>query len=427
MPAWQQFFSERHRCQFALNALQGLEEDVHPIFNRTNFSCLNYATGLEQPIYNWLHPAQTVPEIWYQRIRPALTLATELLVFSADFFNVVLHGEIEEHKVGENRTRMVYSRQIVEPRTIFTSDLDSVSNIQFFCGGGSADCVESFGMMINEVRPTVDEQNMATVAIQINPEIVAFFGQQNYDTLPQEVKERTLAMLAATLVHELAHAWFAYRRFEVAREGGDVDSSQECEAMNLKDPFFHNTERYNELGFSWEQSAFGGRWDHYSTDDRSDLTLAALNAAKGIGLVGIGKDSDEGSPAAFIHPRLVSALFNKKCWDEFSVYFGFTRAAERIPRLGYAKFGGDNILQQMEVVVTIRTFQEVHGRLPESNELALELVGARLIEALGGYKKKPPQLIEFPPTPPTTPPSELDKKEFPLTPPTTPESEVNVG
>ena len=433
-PVWQQVFSARHRRQITLNAVQtkDVDDDIHPLFNIANFSRLSAVVGLEQPTSTWLDPAHTIPDFWYVRMRPALALATKLLYYSSGFFDTILHGDIEERAIGGKQVRMVYDSHGVVPKAGFSSELNELSNIQFFFGHSNDNYDVAFGITMSQVYPKTQTPNMATVAIQLHNKFVTFFAHRHYDALPQAVKDRILVTLGITLVHELVHAWYAYKRFEIARKGGDELSSELCWNMSWNEPFFYNYERRHELGFSWEHFALGGRIDLYCGDEDLDITTRPMAAAESVALVGVEENSDLTKPLR-IHPGLLRALLSRKCWDGYEVWFGGMGAAARLPSLGYLSVVGNNILHQVKAAIVIQTFWKTRGRLPQANELALELNNAEFVESIDGYnkvQKTPRSGRSISPSRPPTPLNDMDEhtkntslpKEVPLTPPLSPTS-----
>lgn len=98
--AWAQVFSDRHALSCIKNQPMGSEGRIHRIFAKSNFSRLSAIAGLEKPVSTWLDPDWVIQDKFYDRIRPALVLATRLLDKTGGFFDTVLWGKIEDRPHG---------------------------------------------------------------------------------------------------------------------------------------------------------------------------------------------------------------------------------------------------------------------------------------------------------------------------------------
>ncbi|KAK4937040.1 hypothetical protein LTR10_022226 [Elasticomyces elasticus] len=213
--AWAQVFSDRHARGCEFEQPKGPNGRIHRIFAISNFSRLSAISGLEKPLDTWLDPKWTITDKFYERIRPSLVLATRLLEETGEFFDTVLWGKIEDRRDGRY---YALEEGLTEGPSVFPEGHDSLKNLQIFTGYNEESFHEDYATQKYGIFPNEGTQRLATQAIQLNTRFTTFFTHPHYDEFTDEVKQRILFILAVTLVHELAHVVYTYRRKFTAEE-----------------------------------------------------------------------------------------------------------------------------------------------------------------------------------------------------------------
>ncbi|OQU94428.1 hypothetical protein CLAIMM_00786 [Cladophialophora immunda] len=346
--AWKQVFSTRHEDM--CNTPQPPHPDGHilAIFNKSNFSRLDIIRGLEKPIDTWLDPKYAIDDTFYDRIRPALVLATRFFTWTSEFFNILVFGGF----IFEG-SKMRYDRftELELGSRGFPTLMDSLCNKQFFTGYHQNSRVDTYASTYFGLYPKDCPSQIATTAVQLNTKFTTFFTHYHYDKYSDDVKNMVIVSLAITLVHELVHVWYTLRRMELARLG-DLAL---CIAME-KEPYFFGNERTPELGLSWEHFAFRGmpQLDHSGGGPYAE--------AKGLRLIPLLKDSDQ-KDEAVVDSEVLRALLDEECWEVYErLLIGDLAATYRTVR-------GMGILERMKTVVELQAFKNKTGRLPSLQEL----------------------------------------------------------
>ena len=249
---------------------------------------------------------------------------------------------------------------------------------------------------------------MATSVMQLHSNWMKFFSRPDYDGIPNDVKNRLHVLLAITLVHELVHVWYDYRKLEYARQGkisrwiALSKASQDGGAGGAhgSEPYFFGDEEHAELGHAWERYAFDGQdslgdWRRGSCFSQSSLSMLIPYEREG--------GAKEPVAARVIDPCLVWAFLSKECWDLYDKVEADSNQYEHVETL--------ELFDKMEKVVALRMFTEGVGRVPSPAELGQQLVDNNLIvrRDLEDILLESAMRTWSPPTPPPTPPTEHSK------------------
>ncbi|KIW98120.1 uncharacterized protein Z519_01704 [Cladophialophora bantiana CBS 173.52] len=338
LKSWQQAFSARHENICHAPSTPDPGGKIYKTFSRCNFSRLDIIRGLDRPVDAWLDPKLTISDLFYDRIRSALVLATRFCKYTSEFFNILLFGDIGKDLCEDGKIVYDYLQKLKHRSRTFPDMMDDLHNVQFFTG----------------YHPDSRTDVYASTYFGLNSKFATFFTHLHYDTFEDDVKDLMLVSLAITLVHELAHVWYALRRMEIARKG----NLPLCIAMR-REPYFYGTERVPELGSSWELFAFNGM-PHLNCSD--DVPYAE---AKGLLLVPRRASSDKANEVV-VDSYVVSAFLNQECWDMLDTLLIGDLCIRYKPVIG------KGLLERMQTAVTMICFTIEHGRLPSLEEVAKE-------------------------------------------------------
>ncbi|KIW82308.1 hypothetical protein Z517_05335 [Fonsecaea pedrosoi CBS 271.37] len=352
--AWKQVFSPRHEDMCKTPQPPQSEGRICAIFKKSNFSRLDIIRGLDSPIDTWLDPKYTIDDEFYNRIRPALVLATRFCIWTSEFFNILMFGEFiyDDTKIKYDR----FTEPEHRPR-MFPDMMDNLHNMQFFTGYHRDTREDTYASTYFGTYPKDYAPQMPTTAVQLNTKFTTFFTHYHYNTFTADVKNMVLVSLAITLVHELVHVWYNLRRLEIARLG-DLTL---CRAMH-REPYFFGDEKKPELGMSWEHFTFRGMPQLHCPGNKP------YAQAKGLLLVPLlesGGEEDE----VMVDPEVVRALLDRECWEMYERLL----IGDLAPT--FRSVSGMGILERMKTAVVLMTFKNKAGRLPFVQEL-LEAKGA---------------------------------------------------
>lgn len=242
-----------------------LTNPIHPIFQHQNFraTALTHATTGTSP-HEPILPKQT-----YTRLLPALRLATHLLEFSLPFLAKVSFAPLIIPAQAQAQAQQTPGNYYaLDPN--FTCTPTHIQRIRallagwadrtrFYCNTPSAPRGDKAH---TEVR-TGGGQLLPTPAAQtvtsISQETIAFFSQQEYDSLPTaDTRTAHLVELAFVLVHEQAHAVF-HCRWAEDKTLSAIERAF-IARVSPREPMYHvqYPARYDELGFAWSAWVHGG-------------------------------------------------------------------------------------------------------------------------------------------------------------------------
>lgn len=239
-----------------------LSNNLHPLFSQNNFrvcALTHETTGTnnEEPI---------LPGATYDRILPALRLASNLLDFSLPFLAKIYFAPLVFPNNLPGAPPTTYA---LDPRFVATDAhihrlrarlAAWATRTRFYCNtpsptAGDGGCDKAH----TEVRTGgKDLPTPAYTVTSISQEIIAFFAREDYDQLPVNVRTAQLVELAFVLVHEQAHASFHCRWAE------DEEMSAAHRAFIARvtpvEPLYHTHlgPQYDELGFAWSAWVHGG-------------------------------------------------------------------------------------------------------------------------------------------------------------------------
>jgi hypothetical protein len=213
-----------------------LENDLHPLYRRLNFraSALTANTTGEDDIEPLLE-AQV-----YERIVPALRLASLLLDFTLPFYAKVFCADLI----------FVGQQYAFDPRYKCT-DADIHRFRDLLLGVSDRNCFyrktsfiapispdEAIALAVSEVRtggrpfPTP-----ARSLISISERTNEFFSQEGYEEIDAETKTSQLVQLAFVLVHEQAHALFNHKWAEYPELTNDERDF--VRRVSPREPMYH--------------------------------------------------------------------------------------------------------------------------------------------------------------------------------------------
>lgn len=387
---WMIRFSEQHHNEFNSTQYCPERESIVQILRKANFSKLSLVEGLERPLEKWLtDPQFMIDDLFYERIRPALILASRFIRNSADFFD-----DIWNHEIHSDDNRVYYNHDLGTPseRKYFwtTEVLGNISNFQIFTGWHKDEhdghATLHYGQHpetgTNTSRDAFDK--IRTCALQLNHQFYKFFTHPSYDEWSTETIQRTLFILATTITHEIVHLCY---RFRWHRElGTEMAAPQE-------EPLYKKSDPAAELGLAWERWAFGG-----TPDLRYDNGYKPYTGGKAIGILDLNQVSCwSGCQAqAILKVKALDAsdiapFFDPMCWRLWIIL-----RSGRYPE--YSEVVGKTFVDTMKTAQQMMEFWAAHGGgLPQVNqiqrvELREELwdIRARLTEGKVVVAQSPP-------------------------------------
>lgn len=236
-----------------------LTNSIHPLFKHQNFraSALTPSTtgtSTREPIL----PIQT-----YNRLLPALRLASNLLEFSIPFLAKVSFAPLVMPSFPNAPANYYALHPSFQPTNAHIARIRSklttwAERTRFYCNTPGA--IACNNKAHTEVRTHNGQAPPATAytLTSIAQETIAFFSRKDYDQLPVDVRTAQLVELAFVLVHEQAHGAFHCRW----AEDTDMDSTTRefVRRVTPKEPIYHTQfpPQYDELGFAWSAWVHGG-------------------------------------------------------------------------------------------------------------------------------------------------------------------------
>jgi hypothetical protein len=231
---------------------------------------------------SWYQFTRPLDQTVYQRIEPALLLASLLLEQSGPFFSQLIYGQLQIRQVRrlqplgtpdewETRAANVVRNPRHSPQLI-AEELDGFANhvaedsLTYF----PDDIPVTYAW--GEARTTLNDQ--CRYAIGIDSSLADLICQSQWYATNAQSRRYYNFRLAVTLVHELAHVAWRYRRWDEL----------------LEEVIMSRSEEQIELGQSWETWFFGGelrpidtfetppRWlgfapGPFTTDSRNEVSL----------------------------------------------------------------------------------------------------------------------------------------------------------
>lgn len=204
----------------------------------------------------WLRePEFGVSDDFYQRIRPALVLATRFIEHSRKFLDIIWGSDIGSRELPNGRTDFFFKKNLqdeVKWAGMWNDGvLDQISNFQIFLGHAPADQPEngSHAYIHYGTHPQTQAKKIRTAALHLSKEFTIFFEHPQYHEWPQQKKDRILFLLAVTIAHETMHLCWRFRWMtRIDQNEGHLEA----------EPSHHKDNPATELGCAWEEWAFGG-------------------------------------------------------------------------------------------------------------------------------------------------------------------------
>lgn len=236
-----------------------LSNSIHPLFKHHNFraSALTPSTtgtSTQEPVL----PLQT-----YNRLIPALRLASNLLDFSLPFLAKVTFAPLVFPSFPNAPPTYYAFQPDFQPTDAHIQRIRSkltawANRTRFYCKTpGTIACNNKAHTEVrtsNGQAPPSTAYTLTTIA----QETIAFFSRKDYDKLPIDIRTAQLVELAFVLVHEQAHATFHCRWAEDKEM--DAKTRAFIRQVSPQEPMYHTQfePKYDELGFAWSAWVHGG-------------------------------------------------------------------------------------------------------------------------------------------------------------------------
>jgi len=359
---WCQKFSEGHLDRCLRVEPEHPDGAVHRIFARSNFSRLSIYAGLEKPVHEWLDPEWTINQTFYDRIRPALVLATRLLEENAEFLDRIVYGKIG-HRAG--KLTYILEHQLTQEQHVFPDAFDYLYNFQIFTGHCEPRPVDNWYAFTKAGQyPELAWKHMETQAIQINNRFVTAFSDYHYGTLAPKLKERLLVTLAFTLVHDMVHICANYKRIELLKDGRHDLVEMKSRKLWFPEPLLTSEDARGELGEAWEHLSFGGMAYLFSADSREGSEGKPIPILGSTHLACLQRSTAAESRNPHTAKEIDAASFlNDDCWQLFRMLRGGDLAST------YKSVAGTRMLEQMETAAFMDQFKQIVGRYPSPTEI----------------------------------------------------------
>jgi hypothetical protein len=357
---WTITFSQQHHTSFSITQPTRAEEEcILRIFRKANFSRLSLIDGLERPLESWLtDPDFMIDDLLYERIRPALILATKFILASHDFFDCIWNHGIRSE---DNKAFYDHDHETApENRYHWHREiLENISNFQIFTGWHQdherVEIKHNHATLHYGQHPQNAHEKIRTCALQLNNEFTAFFNHPSYEQWPTEKIQRTHFILATTITHEIVHLCYRFRWHTGL--GTDMASPE-------NEPRYYKTDPTAELGLAWERWAFGG-----TPDLKYENGYKPYTEGKALGILGLeqvpcwsGCQAQAILKVKALDPSDIAAFFDEQCWK----YFRVLRSGKH-PL--YSEAIGNNFLETMKSAVHMKEFRISHGELPYPNQI----------------------------------------------------------
>jgi len=360
-------FSEQHHEEFesTQNCLE--RKSIVQILRQANFSKLSLVEGLERPLETWLTDLQfMIDDLFYDRIRPALILASMFIRNSSTFFD-----EIWNHEIHLEGNESYYNHDLdtspEQEQDWVEEILGNISNFQVFTGEHK-DEVDGHATLHYGQHPESGTNTspdaydkVRTCALQLNSQFYKFFTHPSYNKWSTETIQRTLFILATTITHEIAHLCY---RFKWHKELGTEKAAPQ------EEPLYEKTDPSAELGFAWERWAFGG-----TPDLRYDDGYKPYTGGKAIGILDLqqvpcwsGCQAQTVLKVKAMDASDIAPFFDPICQKLWTILRSGINPV-------YNKVVGKTFVDTMKTAQQMLRFQATHGILPEVSQI--QMVGLR--------------------------------------------------
>jgi hypothetical protein len=295
-----------------------LDNDIHPMWSRERFRIGNFAEQAHLSNTNnskWDQSPFRLSQKTYERIEPALRLASLLLEHSGPFFSQVLHGQRKLPKIKRlqpmgavSEWKMCWVHEVRNPEfspevvaaqlTTFTDHVAANSLVYFNAEGSE---LASWG----EIRLSLEERCRYLIGIgDILARVICF---PVWHQTPAQTRRYYNFQLATTLLHELAHV--AWR----ARHWTPISGRPR---LRMTEAVLNTEEEQIELGQSWERWFLGGELQPLETGETPPrwlgFSFVPFNIDTG------NSDSlnyrDDGHGGHAIPASCINQFFQKTAW-----------------------------------------------------------------------------------------------------------------
>ena len=258
---------------------ENLTVAIHPIFAPDHFRF-----GHERDEIRLLHEDQTkwdrengrLSDIFYERLMPALRLATLMLERSMDFFCKVRYAPLSQHpeqKLHRNRRKLI-NVDILE-RDYTTSDAVRARFDAEILRGSIAESIcflfQTVGRKEGDIDPRIpgwlglttrtvvtgEEHNYLLVSL--SNYYARCLSAPIFSSMTLEQRQTFYFHIANTLMHEFAHVvWNDRPLSETARRAGPP-KNHPLDPWNVPEPIYAAEAPEVELGREWEEWFYGGK------------------------------------------------------------------------------------------------------------------------------------------------------------------------
>lgn len=286
---------------------------IHPLFRKAAFSNVDATDNHMVSFFN-----RPVTDEFYSRITPALHLASLFLEHSIPFLMLLTFARVIHLKRGGD----LYFKPDYTPedtqRAVFNTELEDLGNHLQICwhDPGPVTCnYASLGMTgplrLKNVRHNTDD---LVICLSLHHEIWKSFSFGSFEDKSYRQKSNMWLMLAITLMHEVCHAVYKWRRRDRVRAyfTGQAESERAGEPR-LK-PF-----AYAELGYTWEMLYFRGVMEFGCLTKecprcKTARSTAAHDGSRGVYICRTKYDSSSFKYSTTPN-NTVLQLFRKDCWQ----------------------------------------------------------------------------------------------------------------
>ena len=208
----------------------------------------------EDTVFDW-GPADVVRDSVFDRMKPALMLASAMLDYSDAFMTRIFCAPILEDGTRRGVLDAEYS----------TTAADLSEYRGFLQGLGDSYCLYIGDCVMRSGKPghAFSSYHLMTTGkeqfvCQIDLSYLGFYYHPDYEAFSEEHKRKLHLFLATTLVHELCHTIARARRISPNhRRQADIEAGIDFSEFDFDEFRYHPSHTGAELGFTWEVYFFG--------------------------------------------------------------------------------------------------------------------------------------------------------------------------
>ena len=239
---------------------------IHSLWKQSNFRKENRIDGILPLLHDpqrFDDPQGIISNVIYERMKPALRLASLFLEISEAFFVKIYRADVvleqgtpllDEDFIDDDDDVQAYRAMLVSHSNtvrIYTGYIQD-SRIRNACGKSSS--------FPNERMPVYQ---------QLNPDYIDWYNRGDYDGQDIQKKNMIAFSMATTLVHEHAHAVWQTRNHakftaELDNPRGELSLAEAVARARQREPYHSREDSQSELGLSWERYWFGGLLPHFN-------------------------------------------------------------------------------------------------------------------------------------------------------------------